>query len=355
MRALFGMDDLPPEARARHELSDVSAALVSCAAAVLDIDDEEQLLRRCCQQLTQRVPHIRLAWIWFGAPDTQMIVPQVREGAARRYADGLSIARNPLTERGPAYRALQGYRSDPYQISSLSFFGPWREFAREQGMHECIALPLRSSVDAQRGVMVLYVDAPGFFERVGLPLFDAVADLFGSVLSRAARHKALLEAATADALTGLMNRHAMPALQRSLVRSDANAAPAAVLLLDIDHFKSINDVHGHAAGDQVLRAVGQRLRINVRSHDLLVRWGGEEFLLGLPGADLDAAWRVAEAIRQQVAAVRHVLQDGVTFGVTVSVGVAGLRAGEGLDTAVARADEALYAAKRSGRNCTVVA
>ena len=140
-----------------------------------------------------------------------------------------------------------------------------------------------------------------------------------------------------------------------MLRADEQAAPAAVLLLDIDHFKSINDVHGHAVGDHVLRATAQTLRLSVRSGDLVMRWGGEEFLLGLPGASPDAAWAVAESLRQQVAAVRHLQADEQMFSVTVSIGVASLQPGESLDLAVERADGALYAAKRGGRNRTVLA
>lgn len=355
IRAWFHPDLASQDGAAGREILNVAAALVVCAGEVLDIDDEQQLLQHYCDQLTARVPNLRLAWIWFGNPDTRMIVPQVRAGAARAYAERLCIARSPVTERGPAYRALQGQRSEPYRISTLSVFGPWREMAREHGMQEALALPLQSSVDAQRGVLVLYADAPGYFERVGLPLFEAMAGLFSSALSRAARHKALQNAVTVDALTGLMNRHAVPALQRQLLRADETAPPASVLLLDIDHFKSVNDLHGHAAGDDVLRATAQTLRVGVRSGDLLMRWGGEEILLGLPGANAEAAWAVAESLRQQVATVRHVKADGQLFSVTVSIGVASLLPAESLDQAVQRADAALYAAKRGGRNRSVLA
>lgn len=355
IREWFHPDIASPDGAAWRELSSVAAALVVCAGEVLDVDDEQQLLQHYCDQLTERVPNLRLAWIWFGDPDTRMIVPQVRAGAARAYAERLCIARNAVTERGPAYRAVQGHRSEPYRISSMSMFGPWREMARQHGMHEALALPLQSTADAQRGVLVLYADVPGYFARIGMPLFEAMASLFSSVLSRASRHKALQNAVTVDALTGLMNRHAVPVLQRQLLRADEQAAPAAVLLLDIDHFKSINDVHGHAVGDHVLRATAQTLRLSVRSGDLVMRWGGEEFLLGLPGASPDAAWAVAESLRQQVAAVRHLQADEQMFSVTVSIGVASLQPGESLDLAVERADGALYAAKRGGRNRTVLA
>lgn len=355
IREWFRPDIASPETAAWQALSGVAEALVVCAGAVLDIDDEQQLLQHYCDQLTELVPSLRLAWIWFGDPDTRMIVPQVRAGAARAYAEHLCIPRTRLTERGPAYRALQGQRSEPYRISATSLFGPWREMARQHAMQEVLVLPLQSSVDAQRGVLALYADVPGYFERIGLPLFEAMAGLFSSALSRAARHRALENAVMVDALTGLKNRHAVPVLQRQLLRADDDAAPAALLLLDIDHFKSINDVHGHAVGDQVLGAIGQTLRLHVRSGDLVLRWGGEEFLLGLPGASAEAAWAVAESLRQQVAAVRHVQADGQLFNVTVSIGVASLLPAESLDQAVQRADGALYAAKRGGRNRSVLA
>lgn len=159
--------------------------------------------------------------------------------------------------------------------------------------------------------------------------------------------------ATHDPLTGLVNRRA---LLQVLARDVAQAARArtayALVLLDIDHFKAVNDTHGHLAGDQVLRHVAQVLGTRLRRQDLLGRYGGEEFLVLLPGADLAGALQLAEALRQAVQAA-PCPHAGRSIGVTVSLGVCAARPhGPGCDEAlIESADQALYAAKAAGRNC----
>ncbi|OYV01083.1 MAG: GGDEF domain-containing protein [Burkholderiales bacterium PBB5] len=337
----------------RGELTSIATALLRSACTLLDVEDEQEVLQRYCSLLTEQVPGILLAWTWFGPPDTAVIEPQVCAGPISSYAEGLSIPRNLITERGPAYRALAGERMEPFGVSRLSPFGPWRHAARDHGVRNVLALPLRSSVDAQRGVLLMYACEDNYFGQVGVPVFEALAELFSGVLSRAARQKALQTAVTRDALTGLMNRHAQDHLQHRLVRRDSGDAPAAVLLIDIDHFKRVNDTHGHAGGDAVLKNVAQLLLANVRLGDLVMRWGGEEFLIGLPGADDSAALAVAEKLRGCLGAAVQAMPDGASLRVTASIGVACLQPGDTLDEAVTRADAALYAAKRGGRDRTV--
>lgn len=163
--------------------------------------------------------------------------------------------------------------------------------------------------------------------------------------------KVLAHRATHDALTGLPNR---AALQERLVLLHRGAqtlgAPYGLLLLDLDHFKIINDRFGHAAGDQVLAQIGQRLTTLVRTRDTLGRWGGEEFLCLLPQVDRAMAAEVAERIRNGIegAPVEH---DGRQIRVTASIGVVVYPSdGAEPDTLLAKADSALYESKRSGRN-----
>jgi diguanylate cyclase (GGDEF)-like protein len=159
--------------------------------------------------------------------------------------------------------------------------------------------------------------------------------------------------ATTDPLTGLSNRRALDAaLHRDLARADREKTPVSVLAVDVDHFKTFNDTYGHAAGDQVLRVVANLLGGGLRACDLPCRTGGEEFLVILPGTDLDGALIAAERLRARVAGERIGL-TGCEVSVTVSIGVAATR-GPGCANAardlVDRADAALYAAKRAGRN-----
>jgi two-component system cell cycle response regulator len=168
--------------------------------------------------------------------------------------------------------------------------------------------------------------------------------------AEAAEWERLRAEAVRDALTGLPNRRAFDdALAREVARAEREGAPLAALLLDVDRFMAVNDTHGHAAGDAVLRAVASRARAALRAADLLARVGGEELAALLPGADEAAAREAGERIRRAVKD-GPVEAGGVAIPVTLSVGVAVRRAGEDGPALLARADARLYAAKRDGRD-----
>jgi diguanylate cyclase (GGDEF)-like protein/PAS domain S-box-containing protein len=161
----------------------------------------------------------------------------------------------------------------------------------------------------------------------------------------------LTRLAVTDPLTGVWNRrHAMEALAIDLSEARRYGMPMSIVLLDIDHFKGVNDTCGHQAGDRVLVALTTALTAELRESDLLARWGGEEFLVVVRHGSLEDASRLAERLRI-VAQEQDV--DGVGR-VTLSAGVAELRADETLDDWLGRADRALYAAKEAGRNRVVV-
>ncbi len=161
--------------------------------------------------------------------------------------------------------------------------------------------------------------------------------------------------ATRDDLTGLVNRRfLLDLLAQEMPRSDRSGQYLCIALLDIDHFKRVNDTHGHAAGDAVLRAFANEALGAIRASDSLARWGGEEFLLMLPATDLEAALHSVERLRQRIAAL-PMETGGATLHVTVSIGLVQRVAQEAAADAIARADQALYAAKTQGRNRVVVA
>ena len=158
--------------------------------------------------------------------------------------------------------------------------------------------------------------------------------------------------ATTDSLTGLWNRRQLEtAAGAAIARAQRSPEPLSLILFDIDHFKSLNDRHGHQAGDRVLMEVARRVRGRLRQADMLARWGGEEFLALLPGCDAGAAERLAQAL---VALIGDEPFDAVGR-VTGSFGVAELRPGEGFDACVKRADKAMYRAKAAGRNAARLA
>jgi len=159
------------------------------------------------------------------------------------------------------------------------------------------------------------------------------------------------EQANIDALTGIRNRRAILSSATTLERSQHHTGSLSLLMIDIDHFKEVNDRFGHLVGDEVLRQVSSVLRLNIRTTDILGRYGGEEFLVLMPDTGPAGALLVAETLRQAIAA--KVIQP---CPVTISVGVATTSENDAtLDRTLSRADKALYAAKAAGRNCIRVA
>jgi two-component system cell cycle response regulator len=165
-----------------------------------------------------------------------------------------------------------------------------------------------------------------------------------------------IEMAITDALTGLFNRRYMEMHLASLVEQAASRGkPIAVMILDIDYFKSVNDTHGHDAGDDVLREFSMRIRKAIRNIDLACRYGGEEFVIVMPETDMAVASVVAERIRRRIATEVFPIQQGTkNLEVTISIGIAAIGApGDNAAAILKRADTALYRAKRDGRNRVV--
>ena len=165
-----------------------------------------------------------------------------------------------------------------------------------------------------------------------------------------------IEMAITDALTGLFNRRYMENHLGTLVeQAGARGKPLAVLALDIDHFKSINDSYGHDAGDDVLRDFAMRIKRSIRGIDLACRCGGEEFIIVMPETDMAVATTVAERLRRRIATEPFAISEGTrTIPVTLSIGIATLRGRDDTPAGLLkRADQALYRAKRDGRNRVV--
>ena len=164
------------------------------------------------------------------------------------------------------------------------------------------------------------------------------------------------ERARTDTLTGLPNRRGLEEFFRSAqAEAMEQGQPLGALLIDIDHFKQFNDSYGHGVGDQVLRLVAKALRERVRETDLPARYGGEELIAILPGADLAACTATAERIRGALAGCKITRRStGQELpGITVSIGVGQFQPGESMEDLIDRCDRALYQAKKRGRNCVV--
>ncbi len=167
--------------------------------------------------------------------------------------------------------------------------------------------------------------------------------------------KILTEASSRDSLTGLYNRwFVVDKIESEINRSLRSGSPLTLMMLDIDHFKQVNDTYGHAAGDQVLQTVGKLLKESCRVYDVAGRYGGEEFCIVLPDTKIDNSSTVANRIRERLQ-MTELAFGSESVGVTASIGVAGLETGDTENifngaALIERADRALYSAKHRGRN-----
>lgn len=198
--------------------------------------------------------------------------------------------------------------------------------------------------------------AGGFVQTSWLAICQAMVFFspFGYLLMTSQRLQLRLDRlANEDELTGVLNRRAFLAQAIELLASRSRPDIAAILVLDLDHFKQLNDRHGHAAGDAALRGFTRTVAAQLRPHDLFARVGGEEFWILLPGTDVAGAQALAERLRIEVERAALIFGDA-RLPITVSVGVSAVHEAD-ISTALSNADRALYEAKHGGRNRVVAA
>jgi len=220
--------------------------------------------------------------------------------------------------------------SDARYVHKAEVREPFRSF---------IGVPLTSG-NVCFGVISATSPAPHAFTEAHEELLSLLAGLCAPHIEMAR----LSRLAAIDPLTGVFNRRGL-----DLVLPEQDERLSSVAMCDLDRFKHVNDVYGHAAGDELLRRVAHQLASVVRAADGVVRWGGEEFLLVLPGVDKALAQHIVERAREAIEE-DAVVVGGNVLRITISVGVAERHPGETRDRLIARADEALYTAKNSGRN-----
>jgi diguanylate cyclase (GGDEF)-like protein len=224
----------------------------------------------------------------------------------------------------------------------------------QERIRSLLALPLRHPKGLV-GVWVLAADRPGSFDAEHLDVLSAVAAQAATLIANAQLHQTVARLAVTDGLTGLYNhRRFQERLQEEVERVDRSREPVSLLLLDIDHFKRINDTHGHPFGDMVLKALSVELGRLARRVDFVARYGGEEFAVILVSTDRRGCRATAQRVLKAVRALR-VPHPGGDFRFTVSIGAAtcpeDARTREEL---VRCADRALYAAKAGGRDRAAV-
>jgi two-component system cell cycle response regulator len=283
-----------------------------------------------------------------------------------RLIERLSTQHHPRLETDPR-RAARSARG-PWDLIILDLkaetFDGMRLAARLRSDEETRRLPILAiidSTDRERLVRALELGvndvlfAPADAQELDARVRTLVRrKRYGDYLRASLDHS--LELAVTDQLTGLHNRRYLTSQLADLIeRVRVDGAMLSVVVADIDHFKSINDTHGHDVGDLVLKEFATRLTANVRAMDSACRFGGEEFVVIMPGADLDAARSLAERVRRAVGDAPFFTGSGEALDVTVSLGVARLESGDDLNRLLKRGDQALYAAKQRGRNRVIVA
>lgn len=293
----------------------------------------------------------------------RVLIVDDNERQAERIARELAAEHRPQVEADPA-RALTAARGpvDLIIVNAASAgFDGLRFTAHARSDAASRSVPILAVVDAHERARLVKALELGVNDVLARPIDPQELAARSRTLIRHKRYADFLrdrldhslEMAVTDPLTGLHNRRYMTGQLETLVAHAARGgAPAAALVLDIDHFKAINDTFGHDCGDEVLREFAVRLATNVRAVDLPCRFGGEEFVVIMPETAVEDAHRIAERIRGYVASAPFKVLDGrEELQVTVSIGVAGTQgAGDTAEALLKRADAALYDAKQAGRN-----
>ena len=252
--------------------------------------------------------------------------------------------------------------TNPTEVMNVMSEFPAEVIVMDWHMPECTGFEVASILRQQEqflGVPIIYLSGEqdpqlknaallqGGDEFLQKPAHED--DLVRAVEQRALRFRSLRQRMTNDGLTGLLNHtHFEQQLDAEIARSKRLSAPLCLAMIDIDHFKKVNDTHGHPVGDQVIRGLAHLLKQRLRKSDLIGRYGGEEFAVCLLNTELEYAERVIDEVRQSFSNIAHRSQQGV-FQVTFSAGVAELNSDQSGQLTL-RADEALYAAKHGGRN-----
>lgn len=286
-----------------------------------------------------------------------MLLDSARERLLAKAAYGLHTERVHLLsfavgEGVAGWVARQGEAALIDDVSADARFVPLPEHPTPIASMLCVPLTARGQ---RVGVVTATSERIGAFTNHHLELVRFLATTIALDIENVRLHRV----AVTDPLTGAYNREFLTQrLPAEIDAASANERPLSIALVDVDEFKRINDAHGHLVGDHVLSEIARRLRTAIRGGDVLVRYGGEEFLAVLPRANAGRAWEVGERMRLRVSESVVEVTGGPRIAITLSVGVAELRYTPTMETAhqlTDRADAALYSAKRHGRNRVEVA
>lgn len=281
---------------------------------------------------------------------------RLRTGAAPNLPDFYNQAVDGMRIRDGAgscgTTAHTGRRVVVADIASHPYWQKFKDVASRAGLSSCWSEPILSSQGRVIGTFAIYHRTPCTPGDSALQLIGYAANLASIAIEHRRALEELERQAHTDSLTGLANRrHFLALAEVELARALRYGKALSLFMLDVDHFKAVNDTHGHNTGDIVLQSLAEKVTQTLRKVDAVGRLGGEEFAAILPESNLDEARVVAERLRAVIASTTMQTENGAPVTITVSIGVATLAGdSDSIDTLLKRADDALYLAKKSGRN-----
>lgn len=319
--------------------------------ALLNAENLPELFRRLTRGLQESfdLPHVS---VLLCDPDHEVRHLLIAAGTSPvELADVVLV--DALTGIAPHYTTLRGPWLGSYSAADHQLI-----FGRGTAPASIALIPLERQGRLMGSLNFGSADPGRYTRSHGTEFLGHLGVIASFALENAVNRARLLRSGITDVLTGWHNRRYLQTrLREELARSRRDGSPLTLLLIDIDHFKRVNDNHGHLAGDLVLTEVAQRIESRIRASDVAARYGGEEFVLALPDTDAAAGRSLAERLRVAVAERPIALADGTELGLTISAGLATVtpsRADEDLKTLaeslLARADVALYEAKSAGRD-----
>ncbi|HYM50156.1 MAG TPA: diguanylate cyclase [Candidatus Limnocylindrales bacterium] len=327
-----------------HRLDQAIVALEKISQALTAVTVGTDTLLRAVARAASEILEVPYASIHLRKPEWRKHFPDVIVGCStRRELAGVRLSGQEVARR----------IDRPDQLLQLDLTAESATAgARRIGLIEAIGVPMALNGEIA-GVLVVHLRAARRFARSETRVLQTLANQAVIAIDNAEAYETTRQLATTDSMTGVANHREFQArLDRELTRARRSREPMALLMCDVDHFKEINDTAGHPAGDAVLRYLTQHVLIPmVRPKDLVARYGGDEFVILLRGADGRAAAAIAERIRRAFADQPLEYEGRVLTNLSLSLGLATFpRDGETREALVQAADQALYVAKRSGRN-----
>ncbi|NCC36903.1 MAG: sensor domain-containing diguanylate cyclase, partial [Chloroflexia bacterium] len=331
----------------------LAEALRDTALALTSTLSVDAVLDRILEHAGRVVPHDAVTILLVDADGDPIIVTRRHGDRAHDQADAVgarfSLALMPTLSQ-------MARTGQPVVIATTQTDDTWVDASAPRWVRSYVGAPIRIR-EHTVGFLTVASTTPGFFTDEHAERLQALAHQAAIAMEHARLYAEVETLAVADPLTGVANRRILFQIgKREVERALRNHTPLALIMLDLDHFKRINDTYGHSMGDQVLLAVAACCRNIVRDIDVVTRYGGEEFILLLPDTDMGEAAVVAERLRQAIermvvlgAAEQHGFSPPIH--VTVSLGVGALTVDTPtLEALIEQADRALYAAKHGGRN-----